>query len=334
MNPQLFALGPTFERECRYVVSGQVFPTKLRFLLQADSICDLFFRSRKRLFITLLSTSAYLAFCYLAAGTVPCVTLPPPPEVAEAAPVGTPQPGITNESTSTPMAVPTVSRSEDVTTSVVSCLGDSITNGYPYWGTASTYPARLQAQLDAAHGPGSFDVINHGVDGYRADQVLKDLQDLNWMAEDPDFVLLMVGGNDLTQEAGGDPAKLPEVISRTVGEVQDIVNVVITHTNADGSHPQIIVSAIIPTTVTLESLAVWSYNSRLESDLTGVDLWITGNWDDFYDPLTGHARESLMYDSVHPNADGYLVMAENWFEALESLVQKRKVYLPLVLRDR
>jgi len=232
------------------------------------------------------------------------------------------------------MAVPTISRSEDVTTSVVSCLGDSITNGYPYWGTESTYPARLQAQLDVAYGPGSFDVINHGVDGYRADQVLADLENLNWMAKDPDFVLLMVGGNDLTQEAGGDPAKLPEVISRTVGEVQDIVNVVITHTNADGSHPQIIVSAIIPTTVTLESLAVWSYNSSLESDLTGVHLWITDNWDDFYDPLTGHARESLMYDSVHPNADGYLVMAENWFEALESLVQKRKVYLPLVLRDR
>ncbi len=46
MDPQLVALGPIFERECHYVVSHQVLPTKLRFILQADYICDLFFRSR------------------------------------------------------------------------------------------------------------------------------------------------------------------------------------------------------------------------------------------------------------------------------------------------
>jgi hypothetical protein len=46
MDPQLLALGPIFERECRYVVSRQVFPTKLRFRLQAGYVCDLFFRSR------------------------------------------------------------------------------------------------------------------------------------------------------------------------------------------------------------------------------------------------------------------------------------------------
>ena len=172
------------------------------------------------------------------------------------------------------MAVPTLSRSEDVTTSVVSCLGDSITNGYPYSGTEHTYPAQLQARLDEAYSADSYEVINHGVDGYRADQVLADLQDHNWLAEDPDLVLLMVGG---------------AVISL--------------------------------------------YNSRLESDLTGVHLWITSNWDDFYDTATGQARESLMHDSVHPNADGYLVMAENWFGAIESLVQQHEAYLPLVLRD-
>lgn len=124
MHPQLLALGPIFERECRYVVSRQVFPTKLRFRLQAGYVCDLFFRSRKRLFITLLSTSAYLVFCYLAAGTVPHVTLPPSLEAAEA-------------------AAPMISHAEDITTSVVSCLGDSSTKGYPYSGTGHPYPAQL-----------------------------------------------------------------------------------------------------------------------------------------------------------------------------------------------
>lgn len=46
MDPQLLALGPIFERECRHVVSHQVLPTKLRFVLQAGYVCDLFFRSR------------------------------------------------------------------------------------------------------------------------------------------------------------------------------------------------------------------------------------------------------------------------------------------------
>ena len=46
MDPQLLALGPIFESECRHVVSRQVLPTKLRFVLQAGYICDLFFRSR------------------------------------------------------------------------------------------------------------------------------------------------------------------------------------------------------------------------------------------------------------------------------------------------
>jgi hypothetical protein len=34
-----------------------------------------------------------------------------------------------------------------------------------------------------------------------------------------------------------------------------------------------------------------------------------------------------------PLTIGYLVMAENWFEALNCLVLKHRVYLPVVLRD-
>ena len=218
------------------------------------------------------------------------------------------------------MAAPTVSVSGDGPTSVVSCLGDSITEGIPYSGTENTYPARLQVMLDSAYGSGSFEVINHGVGGYRADQVVADLQNLNWMGQDnPDFVLLMVGGNDLAQEAN--PLNLFEVIDQTVAEVQAIVDVVTAPTNPDGSHPQIIVSAIPPNLIS--ALASWwvsVYNDSLESNLTGVDLWFTDNWDDFYNPDTGQARASLMHDAVHPNVEGYMVMADNWFEAPNSLL--------------
>jgi len=58
------------------------------------------------------------------------------------------------------MAALTASASEDNTTRVVSCLGDSITEGIPHSGTENTYPARLQAMLDTAYGSGSFKMIN------------------------------------------------------------------------------------------------------------------------------------------------------------------------------
>jgi len=202
---------------------------------------------------------------------------------------------------------------QDLSTWVVSSLGDSITEGVPYSGTENTYPARLQVMLDAAYGADSFEVINHGMGGYRADQVLADLQNLDWMRQDnPNYVLLLVGGNDLAQL---------QSIESTVAEVQAIVDVVTAHTNPDGSRPQIIVSAISPNLIS--ALASWwvsVYNDSLESNLIGMDLWITSNWDDFYDPATSQAKASLMADAVHPNVQGYIVMAENWFEALNLLL--------------
>jgi lysophospholipase L1-like esterase len=141
----------------------------------------------------------------------------------------------------------------------------------------------------------------------------------------------MVGGNDLAQETDEDGSNLLAVIAQTVAEVQEIVDVVTDHTNADGSHPQIIVSALIPNRVSggWGSAVVAFYNSSLESNPTGVDLWITDNWDDLYDPATGQAQVSLMSDDVHPNADGYAVIAENWLEAINSLLHH--LYLPLIL---
>ena len=209
------------------------------------------------------------------------------------------------------MAALVISVSADDPGRVVSCLGDSITEGIPYSGTGNTYPARLQAMLDATYGAGSFEVINHGVGGWRADQVRDHTQ--GWMAEDnPDYVLLLVGGNDLAQL---------QSIESTVAEVQAIVDLVTAHTNPDDSHPRIIVSAILPNLIS--ELATWwvsVYNDSLESDLTGVDLWFTDNWDDFYDPATGQADASLMADLVHSNAEGYMVMAENWLEVLDPLL--------------
>lgn len=272
----------------------------------------------RRPFIPFLGVCVWLVLSLLS-GVARGGALPPSVEAGVEASASKHQSAFTTGVIPTSLTSPIVPRLQAASPPVISCLGDSITNGYPYAGTENTYPAQLLTALQAAYGPVSYEVVNHGVNGYRADQVLADLQNLNWMAEDsPDFVLLMVGGNDLAQEAN--PFNVLDVIDQTVTEVQAIVDLVVAHTNPDGSAPRIIVSAFTPILDTSGSLALSLYNDSLESDLTGADVWFTENWDDFYDPATGQARPVLMSDVVHPNADGYSVMAENWLGVLQCLI--------------
>ncbi len=194
---------------------------------------------------------------------------------------------------------------------ITACWGDSITLGSTYRATGKNYPAQLQGMLNAAHGSGSYRIINRGVNGYRAEQVLDHAS--NWLAADnPNIVLLMIGTNDMSYG---------QTIKSTRGEVQKIINLVIGHINPDGSHSRIIVSSIIPSLRTGSggSRLLEQYNDDLGSHLRAMDSWFTSNWDDFYDRNTRLAKESLMADDIHPNASGYKVMARNWFEAVTSL---------------
>lgn len=204
---------------------------------------------------------------------------------------------------------------------VIQCLGDSITYGSPYGGSSSTYPARLQAKLNAAYGAGSTTVINHGVGGFRADQVLANVN--AWLqADNPDIVLLKIGGNDLLQETVPQtPEKFLEVVSQTKSEVQQIVNAVKAHINPDGSHPKVILSAFIPNLYVgvLGSAGIAYYNSNL-STVSNVDRYFTSNWNSFYDTETGQAESSLMADEFHPNITGYSIMSENWYAQVISFL--------------
>ncbi len=193
---------------------------------------------------------------------------------------------------------------------VITCLGDSVTHGYPYADSLDTYPAKLQTSLDSQYGVDKYEVINRGADGYRADEVLSHLQSDGWLsADNPDAVLLMIGGNDLAQG---------QSISSTVSEVQQIVDYIKAHKNADGSTPQVILSAFIPNLLygTGGSAYVNLYNNTLAASISKLDLWTTDNWTDFYNSGTGQARTELMKDDAHPNIDGYAVMAENWLAAV------------------
>lgn len=199
------------------------------------------------------------------------------------------------------------------------CFGDSLTEGYPYQGESTTYPAYLQVMLDNAYGSGLYTVTNYGDTGKRADEILAMIQSEGWLNEDPDIVLLLAGGNDLTQDITGGYT-INQAITRTIEDMQDIVNLVKAHTNGNGSAPQLIVSVTLPTTSALVTAFVVSpYNTSLQASLTGMDLFITTNWTDFYDEANSKADETLMSDTIHANEAGYQVMAENWKEAIDNL---------------
>ncbi len=228
----------------------------------------------------------------------------------------------------TPSPPPTLSPSPSASPSpsplpdwvkVIVCLGDSVTHGYPYadnGNPSATYPARLSSLLEGAYGAGKFVVYNRGVNGYKAEDVKTDLLQPDSLSENPDFVLLKIGGNDLTEAT---PETLLQIIAETTWEVQSCLTLAGSHTNPDGSHPRMIVSAFIPNLLEegAGTLAIALYNNSLAANLTGQDLWFTGNWDDFFDPATGQARTELMSDLVHPNEAGYQVMGQNWYEALQ-----------------
>jgi lysophospholipase L1-like esterase len=203
----------------------------------------------------------------------------------------------------------------------VASFGDSITHGYPYGAgdpmqaVENTYPSILQSRLDNQIGTVRYVVVNHGINGLKAEELRANLQTQGWLDENPVAVLIMIGGNDLS--AATSMGEFMRLAQETVQEVQDIVDIVKAHVNPDGGRPAVIVSAFPPNLLgVLANQGIMYYNGLLKSQLTGLDLFFSDNFDDLYDSTSGDANVGLMYDTVHPNAAGYALIAENYQTAL------------------
>lgn len=212
---------------------------------------------------------------------------------------------------------------EQVSPVVITCLGDSVTEGAGSGGSQYTYPSQMEPLLDEQFPDKTFEVHNRGVGGYRAENVRSLLQ-TQGLPENPQFVLLMIGGNDIAA-AMNDWGLIGQIIDETVAEVQDCVDLIKAHTNPDGSHPTLILSTFIPNRIeesafwgSLGTLAISWYNDDLKADISGEDMTLETNWQDLWQAygLYGRANPAYMSDTVHPNATGYGIMAQNWFEAI------------------
>jgi lysophospholipase L1-like esterase len=241
-----------------------------------------------------------------------------------AAPAYGTSPSIQNAETPEVLASSSPSDSGPVSVAV-SCFGDSITHGYPYGlgdplqAIEKTYPSILQSRLDNQTGAGHYVVVNHGVNGLKAEELRTNLQTQAWLNENPVAVLIMIGGNDLSAATSID--EFMRLAQETVRGVQDSVNIIKAHVNPDGGRPVVIVSAFPPNRLgVVANQGIVYYNGLLKGQLTGVDLFFSDNFDDLYDSTSGDAKPELMYDTVHPNDAGYALIAENWNTALVQVI--------------
>jgi acyl-CoA thioesterase I len=156
--------------------------------------------------------------------------------------------------------------------------------------------------------PQVFDVEHQGTGGIRADEVL--LQIDTWLiANPPDFVLLHIGTNDVSN---GDD------VNSTADEISQILD----HIYNFDPEIQILLASIVPRD---DPRSVFSedLNHEIRNLVTTKQ---NENYLVHYVPIneafTENANWSSEYldDSVHPNNEGYHVMAQEWYDVLATVI--------------
>ena len=161
-------------------------------------------------------------------------------------------------------------------------FGDSLTYGYGV-ATAQSYPEQL-SQLS------NMEVINAGISGEKSKQGLERLSAL-LDEHQPQLLLLCHGGNDVLKKQNLDSMKenLAQMIE--MAQSRDIQVVLISVPGA---------SLFLPDIKQYQELAE-QYNIPLENDIIKDVL----------------KESSLRSDAIHPNAQGYRLIAEAVYALLE-----------------
>jgi acyl-CoA thioesterase-1 len=194
-------------------------------------------------------------------------------------------------------------------------LGDSITestrrlNSYRYylWHVLLDQGYHIDfvgSQYGVGNGPPAnpdFDMDHEGHAGWRADEILNHIQ--TWAtAASPDFVLIHIGTNDLSQG---------QSVASTVNDIRGIIDAL----RKVNPRIQILLAQLIAKTG-VPSIAVLNGNlpalvadkNRAESPIVLVNQY------------SGLDPSTMTYDGTHPNAIGDSHMADRWFEKLAPML--------------
>lgn len=188
-------------------------------------------------------------------------------------------------------------------TYIFSCIGDSLTE--------NNYTRFLPGIFDA-NASYQYTLYDNGRGGYTTSMILSEMQSQNWMSQGPDFVLIMAGTNNMVHGQTTDPDVLAAQVGRELQQIVDIAS----YPNSPG-RPRIIVSAIPPSTNGKINARAGVYNWWLRNNLHDVDIFTDANWHDFWNGTS--ANTDLMANYLHPTDEGYQMMAQNFYDAVDAV---------------
>jgi acyl-CoA thioesterase-1 len=180
---------------------------------------------------------------------------------------------------------------------VIVAFGDSLTAGYGVTPEQS-FPAFLQRKLDEAGY--SYHVVNEGVSGDTSSAGLVRVDSV--IAHKPEIVVIAFGGNDGLRG-------LP------VASMEQNLREIITRLQAAGAKVALGGMTLPP-----------NYGREYVSEFEAVYPRLAKDLDAALIPflLEGvAARPELLYDEIHPNAEGNEIVAGVVFEVLEPLLEKK-----------
>jgi lysophospholipase L1-like esterase len=177
----------------------------------------------------------------------------------------------------------------------ITCIGDSITENHIPW--------RLERLLEAATGE-DWEVLDKGIGGYTSGEIRSAMYSGGWWGDRPRLAFIMAGTNDMIHGYN---------MGSAVANVRDMAR-----TMRDRGGAGVVVSWILPSL--RHSWTYWArqYNSQL-SGSSDADWVHSLPWYLFYNPDTATAYNDIMSDTVHPNDQGYDLLAEAYFEVVYSV---------------
>lgn len=172
---------------------------------------------------------------------------------------------------------------------------------------SAAYPRQLQLELAARYTAQSITVVNSGVSGERATAGATRFRDV-LASTNPGAVLLLEGANDLTTFGTSGISDASGAISDMAGRARGRgAKVFIATLPPSGSGPH-----GIPTSTLL------AYNGRLASIASGQGAVLV----DLYSAMTIDADTYIGPDGLHPNELGYQKIADLFFNAIRSTLER------------
>jgi lysophospholipase L1-like esterase len=178
-----------------------------------------------------------------------------------------------------------------LTTDRILAFGDSVTEGYPFK-LAESYPARLEALLQAEYPSQTIDVENAGFGGERTDEGRRRLPGMIKPAHD--LVIILEGYNGLNSVATNSQAN----------DLRAMVQI------AKDAGKQVILSTLTPIHAPNDKDPT-ALNARIRSIAADEGAVLVDLFAAF-----GSDKSLISSDGLHPSRAGYQRMAEAYFDAI------------------